>query len=158
MVERRSPKPNVVSSNLTAPANKKNRPKGRFFYWYLGEVDENSRESEFDAKRKAGGCTPVSETNEREGTSIAERNVADNLTAPANKKNRPKWRFFYWHLGEVDENSRESEFDAKRKAGGCMPVSETNEREGTSIAERNVADNLIAPASQDEDAEMRLFL
>ena len=33
LVEHRSPKPSVVSSNLTAPANKKNRPKGRFFYW-----------------------------------------------------------------------------------------------------------------------------
>ena len=95
MVERRSPKPNVVSSNLTAPANKKNRPKGRFFYWYLGEVDENSRGSEFDAKRKAGGCMPVSETNEREGTSIAERNVADNLTAPATQDEDALMRFFY---------------------------------------------------------------
>ena len=31
LVEHRSPKPSVVSSNLTAPANKKNRPEGRFF-------------------------------------------------------------------------------------------------------------------------------
>ncbi len=37
------------------------------------------------------------------------------------------------------------------------PVSETNEREGTSIAGRNVADNLTALATQDEDALMRLF-
>ena len=41
LVEHRSPKPSVVSSNLTAPANKKNRPKGRLFYWHLGVVDEN---------------------------------------------------------------------------------------------------------------------
>ena len=30
---------------------------------------------------------------------------------------------FYWHLGEVDENSRGSEFDKEDKADGSMPVS-----------------------------------
>ena len=36
-------------------------------------------------------------------------------------------------------------------------MSVANEREGTSIAERNVADNPSAPANQDKDAVKRLF-
>ena len=73
LVEHRSPKPGVVSSNLTAPANKKRSPLRWPFLLAFGEVDENSRESEFDAKREAGGSTPMRETNEREGTSIAKQ-------------------------------------------------------------------------------------
>ena len=41
LVEHRSPKPSVVSSNLTAPANKRTVRKDGFFYWHLGVVDEN---------------------------------------------------------------------------------------------------------------------
>ena len=41
----------------------------------------------------------------------------------ANKKNRPEGRFFYWHLGEVDENSRGSEFDYKRERDEGIAVS-----------------------------------
>ena len=54
LVEHRSPKPSVVSSNLTAPANKKRSPLRWPFLLAIGEVDENSRGSEFDYQREAG--------------------------------------------------------------------------------------------------------
>ena len=59
LVERRSPKPNVVSSNLTAPANKKVRFMRAFLLAFRG-VDENSRGSEFEPQLAGGlenaGC------------------------------------------------------------------------------------------------------
>ena len=60
LVEHRSPKPSVVSSNLTAPA-KNSRPKGRFFL-HFEAVDENSQQKWFDHKRKADANMPVSES------------------------------------------------------------------------------------------------
>ena len=49
LVEHRSPKPSVVSSNLTAPANKKNRPKGRFIFY---KTSTESSPCEVLAKRQ----------------------------------------------------------------------------------------------------------
>ena len=42
LVEHRSPKPRVVSSNLTAPATKKRSPLRWLFLLAIEEVDENS--------------------------------------------------------------------------------------------------------------------
>ena len=95
LVEHRSPKPSVVSSNLTAPANKRTVRKDGFFYWHLGVVDENSRESEFDAKRKAGGSTPVSDKRMSAKEQALRSNVADNLTAPATQDEDAKKQLFY---------------------------------------------------------------
>ncbi len=83
LVEHRSPKPSVVSSNLTAPANKKGHLLRWPFLLAIEAVEENSRESEFDAKRKAGGCTPVSDKRMSAKEQALRSNVADNLTAPA---------------------------------------------------------------------------
>ena len=54
LVEHRSPKPSVVSSNLTAPAIKKTTLLWVVFLM-ARKVDENSRQSEFDYKRKRDG-------------------------------------------------------------------------------------------------------
>ena len=51
MVEHRSPKPSVVSSNLTAPANKKAPLAGVFLLAKEGII-RTHEESEFDYKRK----------------------------------------------------------------------------------------------------------
>ena len=68
LVEHRSPKPRVVSSNLTAPANKQTVRQGGFLLAFR-EIDENSRGSELDKeepgetevspflRRRSGGAT-----------------------------------------------------------------------------------------------------
>ena len=60
-----------------------------------------------------------------------------------------------WVLGE---NSRGREFDAKRKASGSAPVSDKRMSEKEQALRSNVADNPSAPATQDEEALMRLVL
>ena len=67
----------TVSSNLTLSAIKTNKhPCGAFFCFKRDEWEKNSRVSEFDYKRKAYGCMPVSKANERRG-----RAQLDNLPA-----------------------------------------------------------------------------
>ena len=80
MVEHRSPKPSVVSSNLTAPANKKAPLAGVFLLAKEGII-RTHEESEFDYKAKADENTPVA-------SAIAAVNEAkrSNLIAPLKEK------------------------------------------------------------------------
>ena len=139
MVEHRSPKPSVVSSNLTAPAKNKAAFTGGFL-WHSGLLMRTHKRW-FDHKRKADASMPVSFANKRCG------GVA-NLTAPA--KNKAAFTGgFLWHSGLLMRTHKRW-FDHKRKADASMPVSFANKRCG------GVA-NLTAPAIQDEGAEKRLF-
>ena len=65
--------------------------------------------------------------------------------------------FFIGNRGGLGSNSREGEFDAKRKAGGSTPVSDKRMSAKEQALRSNVADNLTAPANQDEDAKKHLF-
>ena len=85
LVEHRSPKPSVVSSNLTAPAIKR-RPFWGVFLWHLGTVDENSRRSEFEPQFVGGrkNADWLGQTNKVDADFFSKNQV--NLTAPATKQ------------------------------------------------------------------------
>ncbi len=98
LVEHRSPKPSVVSSNLTAPANKK-PPEEVVFLLAIGKVMVRTHEkvslttSESDTGYR-GWQKPMSAS----ATQIFINQV--NLTAPANKK-PPEEVVFLLAIGKV---------------------------------------------------------
>ena len=89
MVEHRSPKPSVVSSNLTAPAKTK-PPLQAVFLWHSGRLMRTHKKW-FDHKRKADASMPVSFANERCG------GVA-NLTALAIQDKGAEKRLFSLYI------------------------------------------------------------
>ena len=80
-----------------------------------------------------------------------------NPSAPANNQKAVRKGGFLVIEQKVKVRNRQEGSMPKRKASGSAPVSNKRMSEKEQALRSNGADNLSAPANQDEDALMRLF-